>query len=152
MNTPGGGRSFGSSNALALKQLMVGEIPWNLSKEGQRQGRNLNLVDPQPAGQSKWINDFMRLSINLMKIRQKGDDESMDCVWRLYCSELNDQASAPGRGMASTVAKINSVGFKVMLNLMPEDVDNTQVAKTLLRSLYKWENLDCESLFDKCES
>ena len=52
----------------------------------------------------------------------------------------------------STVAKINSVGFKVMLNLIPEDVDNTQVAKTLLRSLYKWENLGCESLFDKCES
>ena len=129
---------------------MVSDIPWKGSKES-RQGRNLNLVEEEAAGQSKWINDFMRLSINLMKIRQKGDDESMDCVWRLYCSELNDQASA-GRGMASTVAKINSVGFKVMLNLMPEGVDNTQVTKTLLRSLYKWENLDCESLFDKCKS
>ena len=71
-------------------------------------------------------------------------------IARLYCQEVNRLAS--GQGMTATVARINSVGFKVMLKLLPDDGVDNAAAKDLFRSLYKWKDLDCASLFDKCDA
>ena len=93
--------------------------------------------------------DFRAGNLNLNR-REEGDDNGVDCVWRLYCQEVNRLAS--GQGMTATVARINSVGFKVMLKLLPDDGVDNAAAKDLFRSLYKWKDLDCASLFDKCDA
>ena len=64
-----------------------------------------------PAGSSDSINSYFRLMINLLKVykiedQNKGMDlEPIDCVWRVYCEELN--RLAPMEDMAGTVARIN---------------------------------------------
>ena len=135
--TGSGGRSFGgggsSPNAAALNGLLVGDLPGFVQT-------------PAAAGHTQGLNDFMRLGLNLMKVSQ--DSRQLDCVWKLYCSELNELAS--GQGMTSTVARINSVGFKVVLDLLPADM--TAAGKDLVRSLHKWKNLDCDNMFQQCSN
>ena len=71
-----------------------------------------------PAGSSNLINDYLRLLMNLMNIySSETSDRDVDCVWKLYCFQLNDQANLGG--MASSVAKINSVGMQLVLEEIP---------------------------------
>ena len=62
-------------------------------------------------GSSDSINSYIRLMINLLKIYKIEDEpkqmdfEPIDCVWRVYCEELN--RLAPMEDMAGTVARIN---------------------------------------------
>ena len=64
-----------------------------------------------PAGSSDKINNYIRLMINLLTVYKTQEDnkqlglEPLDCVWRVYCEELN--RVAPMDGMAGTVARIN---------------------------------------------
>ncbi len=48
-----------------------------------------------PAGSSVSLNNYLRLVLNLMNIYSvENEDERLrdvDCVWRLYCHQLNQQ-------------------------------------------------------------
>ena len=69
------------------------------------------LITSKPAGSSDSINSYLRLMINLLKIyntqerNKQVNLEPIDCIWRVYCEELN--RIAPMDDMAGTVARIN---------------------------------------------
>jgi hypothetical protein len=99
-----------------------------------------------PAGTSMTINNYLRLVLNLMNIysgEEAGRD--VDCVWRLYCHQLNSQAQIGG--MASTVARINSVGMKLVL----EEIPGSAAVPAVFRSMINWKQLHCPEMFPKCE-
>ena len=68
-------------------------------------------ITSKPAGSSDSINSYLRLMINILKIyntqeqNQQMNLEPIDCIWRVYCEELN--RIAPVDDMAGTVARIN---------------------------------------------
>ena len=71
----------------------------------------LQIEQNDPAEDSDMIDSYRRLVINLLKIYQtqeknkQMDIDPMDCVWRVYCDELN--RIAPMEDMAGTVARVN---------------------------------------------
>ena len=85
------------------------------------------------------------LLLNLMNIYSSDNSErDIDCVWSLYCHNLNSQASLDG--MAATVAKINSVGMKLVL----EEIPSNAALPAVFRSMVSWNNLNCDKMFLKC--
>ena len=98
-----------------------------------------------PAGSSNLINDYLRLLMNLMNIySSETSDRDVDCVWKLYCFQLNDQANLGG--MASSVAKINSVGMQLVL----EEIPGSAAVPAVFRSMINWKNLQCDKMFPQC--
>ena len=105
------------------------------------QGRSLE----KAAGSTNSINNYLRLVMNLMNIYTSSESErDVDCVWKLYCYQLNEQAKIGG--MASTVAKINSVGMKLVL----EEIPGSAAFPAVLRSMIHYKDLQCEQMFPKC--
>merc|ERR1712228_1051836 len=104
-------------------------------------GRSLPV---NPAGSSNLINNYLRLLMNLMNIYSSDtSDRDVDCVWKLYCYQLNEQANLGG--MASSVAKINSVGMKLVLERIP----GSAAIPAVFRSMMNWNNLECDKMFQK---
>ena len=98
-----------------------------------------------PAGDSMSINNYLKLVMNLMTIYNSAEkDRDVDCVWQLYCHVLNKQAELGG--MASTVAKINSVGMKLVL----EEIQSADAVPAVFRSIVHWKPLQCSAMFPKC--
>ena len=48
--------------------------------------------------------------------------------------------------MLSTVARINSVGMRVIVQDLPSDM----AISSMLRSMVKWEDLKCQQWFPQC--
>ncbi len=104
-------------------------------------GRSLT----EAAGKSNLVNNYLRLLMNLMNIYTSADSErDVDCVWQLYCLQLNQQAKLGG--MASSVAKINSVGMKLVL----EEIPGSAAIPAVFRSMMHWQDLQCQDMFPKC--
>ena len=57
-------------------------------------------------------------------------------------------AQAKLGGMVSSVARINSVGMRVMLRQLPR----TKAVTAILHNLMNWRELDCQAMFPKCSS
>lgn len=107
------------------------------------QGRSMT---SDPAGTSDQINNYLRLVMNLMNIyTSESSERDVDCVWQLYCHQLNQQALGLG-GMASTVAKINSVGMKLVL----EEIPANAAIPAVFRSMIHYKELQCEKMFPNC--
>ena len=108
--------------------------------------RSVELSEEKPAaGSSLTINNYLRLLLNLMNIYSSDNsDRDVDCVWSLYCHNLNSQANL--EGMAATVAKINSVGMKLVL----EEIPANAALPAVFRSMVSWKELNCNEMFPKC--
>lgn len=105
------------------------------------QGRSMT----DPAGTSDQLNNYLRLVLNLMNIYTSDSSQrDVDCVWQLYCLQLNQQASLGG--MASAVAKINSVGMKLVL----EEIPASAAIPAVFRSMIHYKQLQCEKMFPNC--
>ena len=104
-------------------------------------GRSLDAA----AGTSMDVNNYLKLLMNLMTIYNSEEKErDVDSVWQLYCHVLNKQAEIGG--MASTVAKINSVGMKLVLEELPASA----ALPAVFRSMIHW-NVPKSSL-DVCKN
>ena len=104
-------------------------------------GRSLDAA----AGTSMDVNNYLKLLMNLMTIYNSEEKErDVDCVWQLYCHVLNKQAEIGG--MASTVAKINSVGMKLVLEELPA----LAAVPAVFRSMIHWNSLECAQMFPRC--
>jgi len=104
-------------------------------------GRSLDAA----AGTSMDVNNYLKLLMNLMTIYNSEEKErDVDCVWQLYCHVLNKQAEIGG--MASTVAKINSVGMKLVLEELPASA----AVPAVFRSMIHWNPLECAQMFPRC--
>jgi len=90
------------------------------------------------------VNSYVRLVMNLMNAYTR-DTEEFECIYTAYCHELNQQAKL--QGMASSVAKINSVGLRLAL----KDLPSSDTLPALVRSLWSWHDLPCEELFPTCD-
>ena len=107
--------------------------------------KNSDLSETEPAGSSLTVNNYLRLLLNLMNIYSSEKSErDVDCVWSLYCHSLNAQANL--EGMAATVAKINSVGMKLVL----EEIPANAALPAVFRSMVSWKDLNCNDMFPKC--
>ena len=102
----------------------------------------LEMLKPDSA--SSTINNYVRLVMNLMNAYMK-DSSEFECIYAAYCYEVNQQAGL--EGMASSVAKINSVGLRLALH----EISSSDTVPTLLRSLWSWEDLSCETMFPSCD-
>ena len=104
----------------------------------------------------------------------------MDCVWRVYCEELN--RIAPMQDMAGTVARINrydiiesilnifsiikiydlwqmiyfylffrfSIGMQLLLKEIPTSSVSSSTFKAVLQSIANWKHLQCDKIFPAC--
>ena len=82
--------------------------------------------------------------MNLMNAYMK-DSSEFECIYAAYCYELNQQAKL--EGMASSVAKINSVGLRLAL----KDLPSSDTIPALMKSLWSWDDLPCDVLFPSCD-
>ena len=102
----------------------------------------LEMIKPDSA--SNTLNSYVRLVMNLMNAYMK-DSKEFECIYAAYCYEVNQQAALDG--MASSVAKINSVGLRLALHEMPSG----DTIPALVRSLWSWEDLPCDTMFPTCD-
>ena len=97
------------------------------------------------------VNGYLKLLMNIMNAYANEDEEEggssseLECLWSAYCHRLNGQARMGG--MASTVARINSVGMRVILKAAPADAAAAEVVKALLR----WTDVPCKKMFPRCK-
>ena len=89
------------------------------------------------------VNNYVRLIMNLMNAYMK-DSSEFECIYAAYCYEVNQQAKL--EGMASSVAKINSVG----LRLAVADLASSDTLPALVSSLWAWHDLPCDTIFPSC--
>jgi len=90
------------------------------------------------------VNNYVKLVMNLMNAYVE-DTEEFECIYAAYCMELNQQARLSG--MASSVAKINSVGLRLALH----ELRSEDTLGSLMRALVKWEDVPCQELFPGCD-
>ena len=102
----------------------------------------LEMLKPDSA--SSTINNYVRLVMNLMNAYMK-DSSEFECIYAAYCYEVNQQAGLGG--MASSVAKINSVGLRLAMH----ELESSDTIPALVRSLWSWEDLPCDLLFPQCD-
>lgn len=106
-------------------------------------GQNLlNKLKPTSAASS--VNSYVRLVMNLVNAYIR-DGSEFECIYAAYCHEVNQQAKLGG--MASSVAKINSVGLRLALKELRTDFTLPALAKSLL----SWTDLPCEQMFPTCD-
>merc|ERR1712029_658397 len=94
----------------------------------------------KPEAPASTVNNYVRLVMNLMNAYMK-DSSEFECIYAAYCYELNQQAKL--EGMASSVAKINSVGLRLAL----KDLPSSDTIPALMKSLWSWDDLPCDVLF-----
>jgi hypothetical protein len=85
-------------------------------------GQNL-LEKLKPTNPATAVNSYVRLLMNLVNAYIR-DGSEFECIYAAYCYEVNQQARVGG--MASSVAKINSVGLRLALRELR--TDNTVAA------------------------
>ena len=51
--------------------------------------------------------------------------------------------------MASTVARITSVGMRAILT---EDMPPSEAVRSVVSNMWQWRNMDCDGMFHKCSS
>ena len=100
---------------------------------------------PKPDDSTTTVNNYVRLAMNLLNAYVK-DSSQFECIYAAYCYELNQQATLDG--MASSVAKINSVGLRLALN----QLSTSDTLPAVVRSLYSWEDLSCDQMFPECSA
>merc|ERR1712227_701051 len=98
----------------------------------------------KPEAPASTANNYVRLVMNLMNAYMK-DSSEFECIYVAYCYELNQQAKL--EGMASSVAKINSVGLRLAL----KDLPSSDTIPALMKSLWSWDDLPCDVLFPSCD-
>jgi len=98
----------------------------------------------KPGNPASTVNNYVRLAMNLMNAYMK-DSSEFECIYAAYCYEVNQQAKLGG--MASSVARINSVGLKLAL----KEISSSATLPALARSLWSWEDLDCDVMFPSCD-
>jgi hypothetical protein len=104
-----------------------------------------NLLDKlKPTNAASAVNNYVRLVMNLVNAYIK-DGAEFECIYAAYCYEVNEQARMGG--MASSVAKINSVGLKLALR----EIRTDDTMSALARSLLAWEDMPCEVMFPTCD-
>ncbi len=98
--------------------------------------------------QTNGVNGFLRLVMNLANAYETTSKNEttpeLACLWSAYCHQLNRQASY--QGMMSTVARINSVGMRVLV----KDVDSNEAIRAILSAMLRWQDLDCQAFFPDC--
>ncbi len=140
------GRSFdsstGNNEAMALKSLMLGDQDEDeLLKEVGLDGDAANYKEPSTMS----ADSYLRLVMNLMNARRDGGEREMQCLWSLYCHQLNRQASLGGP--LGTVARLNSVAMRLVLQAVPSE----HVWGAAARAVAKWEDVQCGQLFPECD-
>jgi len=90
------------------------------------------------------VNNYLRLVMNLMNAYALEDSDEFECIYSSYCQQLNNQAKLGG--IASSVAKINSVGMRLALN----EISPMGTVQALLKTLLAWNDLPCHDIFDHC--
>merc|ERR1711892_1530408 len=98
----------------------------------------------KPGNPASTVNNYVRLAMNLMNAYVK-DSSEFECIYAAYCYEVNQQAKLGG--MASSVAKINSVGLRLAL----KELSSSATLPALAQSLWSWEDLDCDVMFPSCD-
>lgn len=106
-------------------------------------GQNL-LNKLKPTNPASTVNSYVRLVMNLVNAYIR-DGSEYECIYAAYCYEVNQQARVGG--MASSVAKINSVGLRLALHELRTDDTMGALAKSLLA----WQDLPCEEIFPTCD-
>ncbi len=111
-------------------------------KEADEEEKSTTAMQPE---KSTSLNSYLRLLMNLMNAYRDGSESDLQCLWSLYCGQLNRQASLGG--VAGVVARINSVGMRVILETVP-----TRHASGLAaRAIMKWEDMRCHEMFPLCD-
>lgn len=116
-----------------------------LGNLGERDGEGediLQVLEPGSAGTT--VNNYLRLLMNLVNAYIHEGSE-FECIYAAYCVELNQQAKL--EGMASSVAKINSVG----LQLAMKQLQGPSTLAALARNMWQWQDLDCQHMFPQCD-
>jgi len=104
-----------------------------------------NLLDKiKPTNPASTVNSYVRLVMNLVNAYIR-DGAEFECIYAAYCYEVNQQAKLGG--MASSVAKINSVGLRLALKELRTEATVPALAKSLL----SWTDLPCQELFPTCD-
>jgi len=104
-----------------------------------------NLLDKiKPTNPASAVNSYVRLVMNLVNAYIR-DGAEFECIYAAYCYEVNQQAKLGG--MASSVAKINSVGLRLAL----KELSTEATVPALARSLLSWTDLPCQQLFPTCD-
>ena len=98
----------------------------------------------RPDNPASTVNNYVRLAMNLMNAYMR-DSGEFECIYAAYCWELNQQARL--EGMASSVARINSVGLRLAL----KELDSDATVPALMRSLWAWDDLPCLTMFPTCD-
>ena len=98
----------------------------------------------KPGNPASTVNNYVRLAMNLMNAYMK-DSSEFECIYAAYCYEVNQQAKRGGR--ASSGARINRVGLKLAL----KEISSSATLPALARSLWSWEDLDCDVMFPSCD-
>eukprot|EP00090_Calanus_glacialis_P010330 TRINITY_DN18716_c0_g1_i4.p1 TRINITY_DN18716_c0_g1~~TRINITY_DN18716_c0_g1_i4.p1 ORF type:complete len:751 (-),score=179.00 TRINITY_DN18716_c0_g1_i4:721-2973(-) len=97
----------------------------------------------KPGNPASTVNNYVRLAMNLMNAYVK-DSSEFECIYAAYCYEVNQQAKLGG--MASSVAKINSVGLRLAL----KELSSSATLPALAQSLWSWQDLECDVMFPSC--
>jgi len=98
----------------------------------------------KPDNPESTVNNYVKLVMNLMDAYVK-DTTEFECIYAAYCYELNQQAKL--EGMASSVAKINSVGLRLAL----KDLPSSETIPALISSVITFQDLPCDVLFPSCD-
>ena len=91
------------------------------------------------------MNAFLKLLMNLMNAYDAGDNSEVECIWSAYCHQLNRQASLGG--MVSTVARINAVGMRAVLQ---EGMGKSEAFRRVVNNMWSWEDMKCDEMFPHC--
>ena len=97
--------------------------------------------------QSEGVNGFLKLLMNLDNAYKTSDENpsELSCIWSLYCHQLNRQAEMGG--MMSTVARINSVGMRVLMR----DLRPDYALRAIAAAMINWKDLECRAYFPDCD-
>jgi len=98
----------------------------------------------KPGNPATMVDSYAKLVMNLMNAYMK-DSAEFECIYAAYCYEVNQQAGLGG--MASSVAKINSVGLRLAMH----ELESSDTIPALVKSLWSWEDLPCDLLFPQCD-
>lgn len=93
----------------------------------------------------RFITDMLTTLLNLMR-EYLMKDNVMECLWFMFCKDMNHQAKYTDP--MGYLARVNSVGLKVLVDKEGREVDTVN---SVWQALTKWEPLQCESMFPKCD-
>lgn len=153
-NLPNSGQSRAFPTNVALENLakdserhkevfeLFNSTAFDLFDHNEEASTVLELLKPTTPAST--VNNYVRLIMNLMNAYMK-DSSEFECIYAAYCYEVNQQAKLDG--MASSVAKINSVGLRLALKELPSG----DTMPALLQSLWSWQDLPCDQLFPSCD-